>query len=138
VEAVPGNHDRRRTPSDGPRLGRRVGRLERAAAPGCTTAPAANAPPPRRSPGQMPLRAYAQALPAAATERRTQSATTLVVITPTDTALHWLRAGEATSADHRARKHRSRAHLQQDPASSNPRPPPRRVRDSSLNRRSEP
>ncbi len=60
--------------------------------------PAANAPAPHRSPGQMPLRPYAQPSLQQQPSDEPENATLLVVITPTDTALDWLRAGEVTSA----------------------------------------
>jgi nitroreductase len=66
--------------------------------------PAANAPPPQRIPGQVPLRAYARpSLPELPGEGppsagEPENATLLLLSTASDTALDWLRAGEATSA----------------------------------------
>ena len=61
--------------------------------------PAASAPVPLRAPGQMPLRDYARpnlAQPPPTGEP--ENATVLLLTTPTDNAMDWLRAGEATSA----------------------------------------
>jgi nitroreductase len=61
--------------------------------------PAASAPVPQHAPGQMPLRDYARpnlALPPPTGEP--ENATVLLLTTPTDNAMDWLRAGEATSA----------------------------------------
>jgi hypothetical protein len=60
--------------------------------------PAVNEPAPRRIPGQMPLRAYAQPTLPQQPSDEPENAALLLVTTPTDTALDWLRAGEVTSA----------------------------------------
>lgn len=60
---------------------------------------AASAPLAQRTPGQMPLRDYARpnlAQPPSTGEP--ENAALLLLSTPTDSALDWLRAGEATSA----------------------------------------
>ena len=60
--------------------------------------PAANAPAPQHTPGQMPLRAYASPnLPQPPSTGEPENAALLLLTTPTDSALDWLRAGEATS-----------------------------------------
>ena len=60
--------------------------------------PAANAPAPQHTPGQMPLRAYASpTLPQPPSTGEPENAALLLLTTPTDSALDWLRAGEATS-----------------------------------------
>jgi hypothetical protein len=61
--------------------------------------PAASAPVPQHTPGQMPIRDYA--LPNLIQPPGTgepENATLLLLTTPTDNAVDWLRAGEATSA----------------------------------------
>jgi len=61
--------------------------------------PAANATAPQHTPGQMPLRAYASpSLPQPPSTGEPENAALLLLTTPTDSALDWLRAGEATSA----------------------------------------
>ena len=61
--------------------------------------PAANAPAPQQTPGQMPLRAYASPnLPQPPSMGEPENAALLLLTTPTDSALDWFRAGEATSA----------------------------------------
>ena len=61
--------------------------------------PAANATAPQHTPGQMPLRAYASpSLPQPPSTGEPANAALLLLTTPTDSALDWLRAGEATSA----------------------------------------
>lgn len=61
--------------------------------------PAANAPAPQQTPGQMPLRAYASPnLPQPPGMGEPENAALLLLTTPTDSALDWFRAGEATSA----------------------------------------
>jgi hypothetical protein len=61
--------------------------------------PAANAPAPQHTPGQMPLRTYASPnLPQPPSTGEPENAALLLLTTPTDSALDWLRAGEATSA----------------------------------------
>jgi nitroreductase len=61
--------------------------------------PAANAPAPHEVPGQMPLRPYADPeLLQAPSTGEPENAALLLLTTPTDSALDWLRAGEATSA----------------------------------------
>ena len=61
--------------------------------------PAANAPAPQDVPGQMPLRSYAApTLPQPPGTGEPENAALLLLTTPTDSALDWLRAGEATSA----------------------------------------
>jgi nitroreductase len=61
--------------------------------------PSANVPPPARVPGQPPMRRFAHpefALPPPGGEP--EAAALLLLSTSTDTPLHWLRAGELTSA----------------------------------------
>jgi nitroreductase len=61
--------------------------------------PAATAPVRQHVPGQMPLRDYARPnLTQAPGTGEPENATLLLVTTPTDNAMDWLRAGEATSA----------------------------------------
>ena len=61
--------------------------------------PAADAPGPQQTPGQMPLRAYASPnLPQPPHMGEPENAALLLLTTPTDSALDWFRAGEATSA----------------------------------------
>lgn len=61
--------------------------------------PAANAPAPHEVPGQMPLRPFADPeLREAPSTGEPENATLLLLTTPADSALDWLRAGEATSA----------------------------------------
>jgi hypothetical protein len=61
--------------------------------------PAANAPAPQHTPGQMPLRAYASPnLLQPPSTGEPENAALLLLTTPSDSALDWLRAGEATSA----------------------------------------
>jgi len=61
--------------------------------------PALSAPAPQHFPGQMPLREYARPhLTQPAGTGEPENATLLLLTTPTDNAMDWLRAGEATSA----------------------------------------
>jgi hypothetical protein len=61
--------------------------------------PAASAPAPQHTPGQMPLRDYARpTLTQPSGTGEPENATLLLLTTPTDNAMDWLRAGEATSA----------------------------------------
>jgi nitroreductase len=60
--------------------------------------PTANAPSPARVPGQPPLRAFADPGLAQSTGDEPEDAALLVLSTPTDAPLQWLRAGEVTSA----------------------------------------
>ncbi len=61
--------------------------------------PAANTPAPQEIPGQMPMRAFANpGLAQPPSTGEPENAALLLLTTPTDSALDWLRAGEATSA----------------------------------------
>jgi Nitroreductase family len=61
--------------------------------------PAASAPALHYTPGQMPLRAYARPnLTQSPGAGEPENAALLLLTTPTDSAMDWLRAGEATSA----------------------------------------
>ncbi|HXV93015.1 MAG TPA: NAD(P)H nitroreductase [Pseudonocardia sp.] len=61
--------------------------------------PAANAPPLQRIPGQVPMRPYAHPeLAQPETGGEPEAAALLLLSTPSDTRLQWLRAGETTSA----------------------------------------
>jgi nitroreductase len=60
--------------------------------------PADRAPAPGRVPGRMPMRAFAGTAAADPSDGGPESATLLLLSTPTDTPLQWLRVGEVTSA----------------------------------------
>jgi nitroreductase len=61
--------------------------------------PAASAPDPQRASGRMPMRAFARpGLSEPAGGKEPENAAVLLLSTPTDSPLDWLRAGEVTSA----------------------------------------
>lgn len=60
--------------------------------------PADRAPAPQPAPGQMPMRSFAGTPTASPSSGEPESAALLLLTTPTDTPLQWLRVGEVTSA----------------------------------------
>jgi hypothetical protein len=97
LEAVPGHHDRRPPAGERPGLRRRAGRLERPARNG-RRRPAANEAARAHPRPDAAARSPAQPTLPQQPGDEPENAALLLVTTPTDTALDWLRAGEVTSA----------------------------------------